>query len=86
MTARSASLSMDGSPISQADIERMREEERLLAERQRKATRVIAGAARDLDDARTLLDMLGLGRDVVLAARKECAAPAAAPRRRNRAA
>lgn len=77
---------MDGTPISQADIERMREEERLHAERQRKAARVIASAAHDIEDARTLLDMLGLDHDVVLAARKECAARATTPRRRNRAA
>jgi hypothetical protein len=86
MTGRSATLSMDGTPISQADIDRMREEERLHAERQRQAARAVASAAHDIDDARMLLDMLGLDHDVVLAARKECAARAATPRRRSRAA
>ena len=84
MTGRS--LSMDGTPISQADIERMEEEERLHAERQRQAARVIAAAAHDVDDCRTLLDMLGLGHDVVVAARKELRTPANARRRRSRAA
>ena len=74
MTGRGTTLSMDGTPISQADIDRMEEEERLHAERQRQAARVVASAARDADDCRTLLDMLGLDHDVVLAARKECAA------------
>lgn len=86
MTGRSGTLSMDGTPISQADIERMAEEERLHVERQRQATRVVAAAARDAEDCRMLLDMLGLDHDVVLAARKECAAKTRAPRRRNRAA
>lgn len=85
MTGRSA-LSMDGTPISQADIERMEEEERLHGERQRQAARIIAAAAHDVDDCRTLLDMLGLGHDVVVAARKELRAPASTRRRRNRAA
>lgn len=85
MTGRSA-LSMDGTPISQADIERMEEEERLHAERQRQAARVIAAAAHDVDDCRTLLDMLGLGHDVVVAARKELRTPTNTRRRRNRAA
>jgi hypothetical protein len=84
MTGRSASLAMDGTPISQADIKRMAEEERLHAERQRQAARVIAAAAHDADDCRTLLDMLGLGQDVVLAARKECAERPAAGRSRRR--
>jgi hypothetical protein len=86
MTGRSTTLSMDGTLISQADIERMEGEERLHAERQRQATRVVAAAARDADDCRILLDMLGLDHDVVLAARKECAARTSTPRRRNRAA
>jgi hypothetical protein len=86
MTGRSTSLSMDGTPISRADIERMEEEERLHAERQRQATRVIAAAARDAEDCRMLLDMLGLDHDVVLAARKESAAKTRASRRPTRAA
>jgi hypothetical protein len=86
MTGRNATLSMDGTPISQADIARMAEEERLHAQRQRQTTRVVAAASVDADDCRMLLDMLGLDHEVVLAARKECRAPAGAPRRRSRAA
>jgi hypothetical protein len=86
MTGRSGTLSMDGTPISQADIDRMEEEERLHVERQRQATRVVAAAARDADDCRMLLDMLGLDHEVVVAARKESATKTRAPRRRSRAA
>jgi hypothetical protein len=86
MTGRSTTLSMDGTLISQADIERMAEEERLHAERQRQAARIIAAAAHDVDDCRMLLDMLGLEHDVVLAARKEIRSPAEPRRRRSRAA
>lgn len=88
MSGRSTTLSMDGTPISQTDIARMEEEERLHAERQRQAARVIASAAHDVDDCRMLLDMLGLNHDVVLAARNEGAPakPSTSPRRRSRAA
>lgn len=87
MTGRSSALSMDGTPISQADIARMQEEERLHAQRQRQAALVIAAAARDTDDCRTLLDMLGLDHEVVVAAREERRSSApATPRRRSRAA
>jgi hypothetical protein len=87
MTGRSTALSMDGTIISQADIARMQEEERLHAQRQRQAARVIAAAARDTEDCRMLLDMLGLDHDVVLAARKECGpSTPTTPRRRSRAA
>jgi hypothetical protein len=75
MTGRGAGLSMDGTPISQADIARMETEERLLAERQRRAARVIAAASHNADDCRMLLDILGLDTEIVAAARRE--APAA---------
>lgn len=87
MTGRSTALSMDGTPISQADIARMQEEERLHAQRQRQAARVIAAAAHDAEDCRTLLDMLGLDHEVVVAARKERGPSSpTTPRRRSRAA
>ena len=86
MTGRIATMSMDGTPISQADIHRIEEEERLHAERQRKAARVVASAAIDAEDARMLLDILGLGAEVVAAARTELVATAAPTRRRTRAA
>jgi hypothetical protein len=78
MTGRSGTLSMDGTPISQADIARMEQEERLLAERQRRAARVIAAAAHDADDCRMLLDILGLDFDIVSAALRESRGNAAA--------
>ena len=87
MTGRASTMSMDGTPISQADIARMQAEERLHVERQRQAARVVAAAANDVEDCRMLLDMLGLGTDVVAAARKPAVAAAATPtRRRSRAA
>lgn len=84
MTGRVATMSMDGTPISRTDIARMEEEERLHAERQRQAARVVAAASKDIEDCRTLLDMLGLGHDVVVAARRPAATER--PRRRSRAA
>jgi hypothetical protein len=67
-------------------MDRMEEEERLHAERQRQATRVVAAAARDAEDCRMLLDMLGLDHDVVLAARKERAGNPRTSHRRSCAA
>jgi 3-dehydroquinate synthase class II len=89
MTGRITTLATEASTISQADLERIAAEERLHAEQQRKAARVIAAAAHDADDARMLLDMLGLGHDVVIAARKtpsETPARTTGSRRRSRAA
>lgn len=86
MTGRTTTLSTEGTTISQTDLKRIAAEERLHAEQQRKAARVIAAAARDAADARELLDMLGLDHDVQLAARKERAARATTTRRRSRAA
>jgi hypothetical protein len=66
---RIGTMSIDGTPISEADLARIEAEEKLHAEQQRKAVRVVAGAALDAEDCRSLLSMLGLERDVVLAAR-----------------
>jgi hypothetical protein len=68
MTARVGSLSVDGSPISQADLHRLEAEEALHSEWQQRAVRVIAGSAKDVPDCRLLLDILGLDRAVVAAA------------------
>jgi hypothetical protein len=76
MTVRIGSMSIDGTPISETDLARIEAEEKLHADQQRKAVRVIAGCALDADDCRSLLAMLGLDREVVVAARG-----AAAPRR-----
>jgi hypothetical protein len=69
MTVRIGTMSVDGTPISQADLARIEAEERLHAEQRRAAVRVIAGCATDAEDCRGLLAMLGLGREVVAAAR-----------------
>jgi 3-dehydroquinate synthase class II len=78
-------MSVDGTPISQADLARIEAEEKLHAEQQRRAVQVIAAASNDVDDCRMLLSILGLGADVVAAARRDlrtpvvAAAPAAVP-------
>jgi hypothetical protein len=71
MTGRIAAMSLDGTPISQTDLDRMAEEERLYAERQRQTVRVIASAARDAKDCKMLLDMLGLDAATIAAARAD---------------
>jgi len=70
---------VDGTPISQADLARIEAEEKLHAEQQRRAVQVVAAAATDVDDCRMLLSMLGLGREVVVAARGDLGAPVAPP-------
>jgi hypothetical protein len=87
-------MSVDGTPISQADLARIEAEEKLHAEQQRRAVQVIAAAAHDVEDARMLLSVLGLGPEIVKAARLElrhpvatppvAAAPAPAPAKRSR--
>lgn len=86
MTVRIGTLSVDGTPISEADLARIEAEEKLHAEQQRSAVRVIAGSALDADDCRTLLSILGLDREVVAAARTECSRRTnKRPRRRSAA-
>lgn len=67
-------MSVDGTPISETDLARIHAEEALHAEQQRKAVRVVASAAADADDCRTLLSMLGLEDDIVMAARQDAPA------------
>ncbi len=88
MTARIGTMSIDGTPISEADLARIEAEEKLHAEQQRSAVRVVAASAVDADDCRTLLSILGLDRETVVAARAQLGRPAAAkrPRRRRAAA
>lgn len=71
MTAHVGTMSVDGTPISQADMARIEAEEKLHGSQQRGAVRVVAAAATDAEDARMLLAMLGLGPAVVSAARAE---------------
>jgi hypothetical protein len=63
-------MSIDGTPISRADVARMEADEALHREWQRKAARVIAASAVDADDCRQLLSMLGLDTAVLIEARK----------------
>jgi hypothetical protein len=86
MTARIGTMSIDGTPISAADLARIEAEEQLHADQQRKAVRVVAASALDAEDCRTLFAMLGLNRDVILAARSAPARPAKRPRKRRVAA
>lgn len=81
MTARIGTMSIDGTPISEADLARIEAEEHLHAKQQRSAVRVIAASAVDADDCRTLFSMLGLGPDVVAAARAEMNTSPTAPKR-----
>lgn len=86
MTARVGTMSVDGTPISQADLARIQAEEQLHAHQQRAAVKVVAAASNDVDDCRTLLAMLGLDHDVVVAARGELAPAPIAKRARKRSA
>lgn len=84
MTAHVGTMSVDGTPISQADMARIEAEEALHADQQRKAVRVVAAAATDVDDARMLLSILGLGDDVITSARAELTSAVAEPAKRTR--
>ena len=88
MTPRIGTMSVDGTPISEADLARIEAEEKLHAEQKRKTVLVVAGCAHDADDCRTLLDMLGLDRATIASARGKAAArrPAAKRSRRRSAA
>jgi triosephosphate isomerase len=88
MTARLGTLSIDGTPISEADLARIEAEEKLHSQQQRSAVRVVASGAVDADDCRMLLSILGLDGATVAAARAEVArsAPTKRPRKRRAAA
>jgi hypothetical protein len=70
MTGRIGAMSIDGTPISQADVARMEADEALHAAWQRKAVRVVAASAIDADDCRLLLSVLGLDHEVIADARR----------------
>ena len=80
-------MTVDGTPVSDTDLARIHAEEELHEQWARRTVRVVASAARDADDCRMLLDILGLSNDVVLAARTEHTTPepvaAAAPTSRS---
>ncbi len=74
-------MSVDGTPISDADLAKIQAEEDLHASHRRAAVKVVAASSIDAADCRTLLSILGLDDDVVRAARGEMLQPAAAPKR-----
>ncbi len=86
MTGRIAATSIDGTPISEADVARMEAEEKLHSEWQRRTVRVVAGAAHDAADCRLLLDILGLDTALIAEARGAASQPKAARKRRAHAA
>ena len=69
MTLHVGTMSIDGTPISHADLARLEAEEKLHEAQQRKAARVVASASLNVEDCRTLLSALGLDIDVVRDAR-----------------
>lgn len=75
MTARIDSpighTSIDGTPISSADLARIAAEEAMHVEQQRNAVVVVAGCSQDAADCRTLLAMLGFSDEVVMQARAQ---------------
>lgn len=76
---------MDGTPISASDLARLAAEERLHADQQRSAVRVVASSARDAADCSQLLAILGLDREIVRSARGESRSVAKRPRKRRAA-
>jgi hypothetical protein len=86
MTARIGTMSIDGTPISEADLARIEAEEKLHADQQRQAVKVVAASAKDADDCRLLLSVLGLGNEVVASARGQLPRPAKRARKRRVAA
>ncbi|HZY74940.1 MAG TPA: hypothetical protein VFE40_01370 [Jatrophihabitantaceae bacterium] len=71
MTGR-ITMTVEGTPVSDADLARMRAEEELHAEWQRRTVRVVAASASDAADCRMLLTILGLDDDIIAQARAEC--------------
>jgi hypothetical protein len=83
---RVGSMSVDGTPISQTDVARIEAEEKLHVEMQVRTVRVVASAARDAQECRSILDMLGIDKATVVAAREGRPLPptSPAPSRRKR--
>ena len=79
-------MTVEGTPVSDADLARMHAEEELHAEWQRRTVRVVAASASDAADCRLLLTILGLDDDIIAQARAECGGATKAPARRKRAA
>jgi hypothetical protein len=86
MTARIGTMSIDGTPISEADLARIEAEEKLHADQQCQAVRVVAASALDAADCRTLLSILGLDQEIVVSARATLGRPGKRARKRRAAA
>jgi hypothetical protein len=71
MTGR-ITMTVEGTPVSDADLARMHAEEELHAEWQRRTVRVVAASATDAADCRMLLTILGLDDDIIAQARAGC--------------
>jgi hypothetical protein len=65
MTRRIAASTTDTAQVSEADRVRIAAEEKLQAEHRSRTALVIASAARDTQDCRLLLDILGLDNSAV---------------------
>lgn len=89
MTPRIGTMSVDGTPISEADLARIEAEEKLHADQKRRTVLIVAGCSLDADDCTTLLDMLGLEHEIVASARDKGASgrrtAGKRPRRRSAA-
>lgn len=72
-------MTVEGTPVSDADLARMHAEEELHAEWQRRTVRVVAASASDAADCRMLLTILGLDDDIIAQARAECGGGAKSP-------
>lgn len=83
-SGRVGQMSIDGTPISAADVARMEAEEALHAEWARKAVRVVAASSTDAEDCRTLLSILGLDSGIVREAREPRAGRGRTPRSTKR--
>jgi hypothetical protein len=85
MTRRTAASATDTIQVSHADLERIAAEEQLHAEHRTRTALVIASAARDAEDCRLLLDILGLDTSEIAAALEIAHRPkvAATPARKS---
>lgn len=77
-------MTVEGTPVSDADLARMHAEEELHAEWQRRTVRVVAASASDAADCRLLLTILGLDQEIIAQAREECSGTAKAGAGRKR--
>jgi hypothetical protein len=77
-------MSMDRTPVSEADAVRIQVEEEMHAQWRRRTVRVVAASAQDVSDCRMLISILGLEDDVEAARAEQ--SPRRTKRRRTHAA